>query len=415
MSAAIEPAGLRRRTVDLLVAQLLRNLAPILLLLMLARLTDQETVGRFSLTLAIATPIFVLAQLGLRTVSLTLVPDAGLTEYTKVQLVAVGLAFVAVVVIGLIAAPSLLVALVLVSLLKTADAFTDFLSGPLQRRHRSRTILVASVVAALVVSTTAATVLLTTGGLEPTILAVALVSIVVAYVCLYLPARRASAAEPPPRDPSAATLSVLKAGLPLGLTTAVLALVSTFPQYVVTATEGAAETARFAVLLYVYALADLVTAALAQAWVPTAQQQLLEGEGVKSLTLALRSAARWTVVYVPVVIIGLLLTAQLFPAIFGPGYTLSLGEAIPLGLAILTLPVAHFTAIAVAIENYYTHSLLLAAASAVVAMVACVVLIPVLGLAGGFVGLFASVLVRAGVATAILLWFFRVPKKGVAS
>lgn len=407
--------SLHRTTIHLLGAQVLRNLAPILLLLLLARFTDQATVGQFSLVLAIATPFFVFAQLGLRTVALTLTPDAGFRSYTVTQFCAVTLAFIAVVIAGAISTPTLLVVVVFVALLKVADAFSDFLSGALQRRHRSHTVLIASFVYAAVASAAAAIALILTRSLAPTVLAVAVVSLLAMYLFLYLPARRLARPSTAPQQSKPEIGRILAAGVPLGITSAVLALISSFPQYVITANQGEAETARFAVLLYVYALADLATGTVAQAWIPVAQAHLARGAGAKTLGLALRSALRWTIVYIPVTIAGLFATAWLFPIVFRGDYTLSISEAVPLGLAIIALPVAHFTAIAVAVENYYVHSLLLAVISTSVAIIGCLTLIPLFGLTGAFIALFASVVTRALVAAGILLWYLKAPVKGAAS
>lgn len=407
MDVEQELPDLRRTTAHLLGAQIARNLAPILLLFLLARFTDQGVVGQFSLTLAIATPFFVFAQLGLRTVSLTLNPDAGFSEYAKTQLGAVVLALLVVTLVAAIGLPDLLGVMLFVGLLKTADAFSDFLSGSLQRRHRSRTVLIGSLIYAVAASVAAAAMLGVTRRLEPTILVVAMISLLAMYMCFYRPARSLIASSPIGLVSQRGVPRILAAGVPLGLTTAILSLISTFPQYVITATDGVAETARFAVLLYVYALADLVTGTLAQAWIPTAQRELLNGTGTRTLWLALRSALRWTLFYVPLVFIGLLLVGIFFPGVFGPNYTLTIGEAIPLGLAILALPVAHFTVAAVAIENHYMPSLVLAGTSAVVAVVGCLVLIPMIGVTGAFVALFASVVARALTAVGILVWFLR--------
>ena len=415
MVSAQQSPSLRRSTIDLLGAQVLRNLAPILLLLLLARFTDQETVGRFSLMLAIATPFFVFAQLGLRTVSLTLNPDVRFGSYARTQTAAVSIAIAVVAATTAIGNPGLLGGMLCLALLKTADVFSDFLSGPLQRRHRSRTILVASIVYAVAASAAAAITLTFSGDLVPTILVVAVASLLAMYLFLFLPASRVARSETSAPVRPALRIEIrriLAAGVPLGLTTAILSLISTFPQYIVTASHGADETARFAVILYVYALADLVTGTISQAWIPTAQYQLSHGEGNKTLVLAVRNAAKWTLVYIPIVVIGLIATAQLFPLIFKGDYTLSFAEAVPLGLAILALPLAHFTAIAVAIENYYAHSLILAIFSAGVAILGCIALIPSLGLTGAFIALFASVVTRALIAAGILLWFLRTPVKG---
>lgn len=406
--------SLHRTTIHLLGAQVLRNLAPILLLFLLARFTDQATVGQFSLVLAIASPFFVFAQLGLRTVALTLNPDAAFRDYVITQVGSVALALVAVVVAGAISTPSLLLVVFFVGLLKIADAFSDFLSGPLQRRHRSQTVLIASLIYAVVASAAAAAALALTQDLALTILSVAIVSLLAMYFFLYLPARRVARAPGSSPTSRVEIRRILAAGVPLGITAAILALISSFPQYVITASQGEAETARFAVLLYVYALADLATGTVAQAWIPVAQEHLARGAGAKTLGLALRSALRWTLVYIPITVVGLFATSMLFPIVFDGDYTLSVAEAIPLGLAIVALPFAHFTAIAVAIENYYAHSLLLAVISTGVAVLGCLTLIPAFGLTGAFISLFASVVMRALVAGGILLWYLKAPTKGVA-
>lgn len=396
-------------TAFLLGAQLFRNLGPILVLFFLARLTDQATVGRYSLALAIATPFFVFAQFGLRTVVLTLNPQARFTKYIRVQGATVALALIGASLFGLFGAREILIAVFLAGLLKAADAFSDLLSGALQQAGKSNLVFLGSIIAATAVAVAAAITLFLTRELVPTLAALAVTSLATAFFFMYLPARTVSRYR---ENQLAYAVSsawpyeirrIVTAGLPLGASMASLALISTVPQYVVTFNHGEAETARFAILLYVYALADIITGTVAQAWIPVAQRELeVRGSKKTILRITAVSALRWTALYLPVTLVGLWLAANLIPLIFGREYTLSLAEAIPLGLAILTLPIAHFFATSVSIENYYIHTLTMAVSSAAVSVGVGFLLIPGAGVAGAFWALFASVIVRSISAVAVL-------------
>lgn len=397
-----------RTTAHLLAAQFLRNLGPLVILLLLARLTDPETVGTYSLALAIVTPFFVFAQLGMRIVTLTLQPEASFRRYTIVQSVALGLALITAILFGAIGTPQLTLVVLLAALMKVADAYSDFLSGPLQRHGRSKTVFTASLFAAIVVSLIAALVLYLTNDLVPTLLALAVSSLLTCYLLLFRPAQNVShAAEslipPPTAEGSREIRRIVLAGLPLGVAMSLMSLISTVPQYVVTASFGPAETARLAVLLYIFALADIVTGVVSQTWIPHAQQQLRQVPPRPSvLAISGRATMRWTLIYLPLTLVGLVLAAWLVPILFGSAYSLSLAEAVPLGLAILVLPSAHFMATAVSIQNAYFHALTLAIVSTVLSLATCLLLIPQLGIAGAFWALLVSVASRAAIAAIVL-------------
>ncbi|MGX5695898.1 lipopolysaccharide biosynthesis protein [Agromyces soli] len=407
-----------RATLHLLGAQFLRNLGPLLILLLLARLTDPETVGIYSLSLAIVTPFFVFAQLGMRTVTLTLRPEASFRNYVLVQSSALALALVAAVLFCAVGTPQLTLVVLLAAFMKVADAYSDFLSGPLQRHGRTFTVFIASLVAATVVSLIAAIVVALTRQLVPTLLALATTSLFTCYLLLFRPARSVSreAQSTTVLAPSSREIRrIFWAGLPLGISMSLMSLISTVPQYVVTASFGAAETARLAVLLYVFALADIVTGVVSQAWIPHAQEQLYrESPRASVLTVSRRALVKWTLIYIPVTIGGLFVAAWLVPIVFGHAYTLSLAEAVPLGLAIIVLPSAHFMATAVAIKNAYVHTLTLAIGSTVLSLGACLVLIPQLGIAGAFWALFVAVASRAIIATSVLALHERSGRRSAA-
>lgn len=400
--------GADRSTLYLLGAQFLRNLGPLIVLFILARLTTPDTVGTYSLALAIVTPFFVFAQLGMRTVTLTLRPEGRFRDYTLVQTGGLLVALVAATLFGLIGAPALSLVILLAAFTKVADAYSDFLSGPLQRHGKSSIVFTASLIAAVVVSAGAAAVLALTRELVPTLLALAVLSLLTAYLFLFRPAARVSRAaearvtdHAPRRD---RLRRIVLAGLPLGVAMSVMSLVSTVPQYVVTASFGEGETARLAVLLYVYALADIVTGVVCQAWIPHAQAHIHQSTSRNPLlAVSVRGAMMWTALYIPITVGGLFLSAWLIPVVFGSAYTLSITEAVPLGLAILLLPSAHFLATAVSIRNDYVHALTLAVGATVLSVAASIVLIPLLGISGAFWALLVAVAARSVIAGVILL------------
>ena len=311
LSQGMLGVGVGKSTAYLLGAQFLRNLGPLLVLFFLARLTNPETVGVYSLALAIVTPFFVFAQLGLRTVTLTLRPEGAFRDYVFVQSGAVVLALIAAMVFCMIGTPELALVVLAAAFMKVADAFSECLSGPLQRHGRSVTVFTASLIAAIVVSIVAALVIYLTRELVPTLFGLAAASMLAAYLFLFRPAQKVSRAVESAQTPRAVGTMVeirriAAAGLPLGIAMSVMSLVSTVPQYVVTSSYGPAETARLAVLLYVYALADIVTGVISQAWIPHAQAHMHRIPGRHPvLALSVRGSLTWTLIYIPVTVVGL--------------------------------------------------------------------------------------------------------------
>ena len=394
-------------TVYLLGAQFLRNLGPLIILLLLARLTTPETVGTYSLSLALVTPFFVFAQLGMRTVTLTLQPEARFRHYTLVQATAVAGALVAALIFGSLASAVAVLILACAGLSKVSDNFADFVSGSLQRHDRARTVFVGSLLSAALVSITTAVVIYATRNLTASLTALAVSSLICTYVLLFRPARRVTAGAEDSvsyHAPEAGEIRrIVLAGLPLGVAMSLMSLISTVPQYIVTSAFGEAETARLAVLLYIYALADIVTGVVSQAWIPQAQRlELHTHRSARLLAVTARHAGSWTIAYVPITAVGLILASVLIPLVFGPTYTLSLLEAVPLGFAVVLLPAAHFLATAVAIRNDYAHTLTLAVGSTALSLAACIVLIPSMGLAGAFWAVMVAVASRAALAAVIL-------------
>ncbi|MCL2454411.1 MAG: hypothetical protein FWD18_03805 [Micrococcales bacterium] len=390
-------------------AAVVRNVGLLLLLLFFARVFDQATVGYYTLALAIATPLFGFAQLGLRTVYVTLRPNAPIKDYALVQGVSLTLAFVVLAAIAVVVGtvglePSVpgafVLTLLLVGVAKMADMFADTLTGPLQLTDRIPRVFGAAVATVVVTVGVAATIMFATRSLNLALAGLAVSAVLATFVVMYLPVRKVGVSTGLWSEGSATRRTIVMAGLPSGVTVAAIALVSTMPQYFLTPWHGPAVAAHFAVLLYLYALADLATGAAAQAWIPTARRRLVDGALRSELV---RTILRWTAVYIPGTAVGMVLAAWALPVVFPKDYTLGLAQAVPLGLAIVALPFAFFSMISVSVLNRYAHGLTLSISSTLVALVLCAVLIGPLGMTGAAWALVGAVLTRGVVAFIIVM------------
>ena len=380
-------------------ASAVRNLGPLVLVVFLARVFDQETVGHYTLALAVATPIFALAQMGLRTVYVTLRPNAPIRDYVVVQGLAVAVAFAVLAVIAGVAG-AIGLTLLVVGVSRVADTFTEMLTGPLQLAGRIGRIFAAAVaIAGLSVAVTVV-VMLTTHNLDWSLTGMAGAAVAATFVFMYLPVRAVGVSTGLWSQGSATRRTVLAAGLPTGVAVAVLSLVSTMPQYFLTPWHGSAAAAHAQVLFYLYFAADLATLGVVQAWIPHARRRLADGALAPALV---RTALRWTLVYVLVAVVGLALAAWLLPVVFGAGYTLGLAQAVPLGLAIGLLPFASFSMVSVSVLNRYTHNLTLGASSTLAALVLYAVLIGPFAVTGAAWGLVGAVATRAVVGLLIVV------------
>lgn len=398
MSTSVsQPAPLMKTTGWLASANVLRNLGLLAVLVALTNFSTPEAVGAYAIALAITTPSFAFAQMGLRGVYLTHRKSNSLVSYIVVQSVAVALAFLVSVAIGMAIDVRFGATVALVAAFKAADAFAEFFTGPLQILHKVRLVFWGFACSAAVGGAVVAVSLALWGDLNLSMSGLALIAVGVTVAFFAVPVLRSV-----PRRAGLGGMrgitSVVAAGLPTGLALAVFALVLTFPQYFLAASHGQAAVGAFAVLFYIFAAGDLFTGTLAAAWIPHARQALETQAGARFIRYVWSSVLKWTALYVPITAAGFVLAYFAYPVIF-PGYALGSDVVIPLACSILLLPALHFLVAGIAVRNLYTHNLTLGIVSAAASLVACALLIPPSGVVGAFwavtVGITARVLTAA--------------------
>lgn len=392
----------------ILSATVLRNVGLIVILVLLARLTSADVVGRYALALAMTTPFFIFAQLGLKGVYLTMQADYRFRSYVVVQVGTLVLACVASLGASLIFTPNVTLTVALVAAIKAADSMSDIFSGPMQKYRSAYRVFIAYFIGALAGSAVTATALALSGLLDAALAGLLLVSLVTAVVLMGIPARRLTMRHEDAVHsrllPQEDRRAILRAGLPMGVAGAILALVSSMPQFFLARSHGEAVVGVFAVLLYVLAVVEIFTGSLTQTWIPRARGALQEHEADlrRFFRMVMTTAGLWTLVFIPAAIVGLWVMSLLLPAVFGPHYRLGFEEAVPLGLGVVLLPAVHFSNIAIVVRNFWGHGIALSVAAATASLVACLLLVPVLGVAGGLWATALAFAARAVVAFVIL-------------
>lgn len=378
-----------RDTGWLLGANLSKTGGLLAILIVLARIMDQATVGRYALALAITTPIFVFAQMGLKGIFLTHKLSFRFNTYLTVQLGTALLGTALSIGIAAATAPELVLTITLVSLIKWGDAITDLFAGPLQQYGHTARIFWGVALSSLASAAAAIVALILTSSLDFALATLALVSTVVVAIAMWIPGysivirRERHSVSPSQHGP---LWAIITAGAPIGAGAALLALVSSVPQYFLSATHGADAVAHFAVLFYTLAVADIFMNTLVQSWIPRAREATTNSELAPHgfFRFLLRTASTWSALFAPLALIGIVLAWVVIPIVFGPTFTLSLQVAVPIFIAVMLMPIANFSNIGVIVQNQYLHSVTLAVASAAASFLACAALVPEFAIAGAF-------------------------------
>lgn len=399
-----QPESMTRTTVFLMLANVLRNISLLLVLLFLAQLTEPEVVGNYALALAITTPVFAFAQFGLRGVFLTLRAQVRLSSYAIVQTIGVLSATALSLAIVCIVDPPLASTVLLVSFFKGADAYCDLFAAPLQQHGRSDLVFWGFLTSALAGGSAVGALLAATENLDIALAGMALVSVLVTVFLFAIPAIRIVAQVKNNEKQVGAVRVIFAAGLPTGLSLSVLALIPTMPQYVLAWSVGSIAVGYFVVVLYTYMTAELFTGALVQSWLPHARDHFETQVRRRGdfLRWVIGHIVKWTALFLPITGAGFLGAMWVYPILF-PDYPLSFDLILPLTLTILLLPALYFTSAAMSVRNLYSHSLTVGAVAVTASVAASLLLIPVFGVPGALWATFAGVAGRTGTAITIVV------------
>lgn len=393
-----------RNTVWLSLALAFRSLGQAGLLIVFARFGSPETLGSYSLALAVTAPIFVFCEFGLRTVYLTHRGNQPFSAYLRVRLVTLAFAMFLTAAIGAIFVPEMFGILLLVSLLRAADSVGELYSAPLQRHSELPTILRAFSANAVLTIGVGMAVLVALNDLYAVIAALILVSGATTLLLMKRPTDVLLAKEEPPRAGSGRKwedhVSVVRAGLPTGISWGLLSLLSSIPQYFLAAYYSQVEVGYFAIILYVVVVVEIFLNAVSQSWIPAAKKLLTEAPSF--FRAVVKTALLWTAAFIPLSALVCGTAYNLLPIIFGATYQIDWAEIVPLFGSLAVLPMVFFSAMALNVANSYVKALTTSVVAVVLASGVAFLIIPGGGVPGALWVSFGALATRSILSMAAL-------------
>jgi O-antigen/teichoic acid export membrane protein len=386
-----------RSTIWLTLALAFRSLGQAGLLIVFARFGSPETLGNYSLALAVTAPIFVFCEFGLRTVYLTHRGNQPFSAYLRVRSVTLGLAMLLTAAIGAIFVPEMIGILLLVSLLRAADSVGELYSAPLQRHGELPTILRAFSANAVLTILVGIAVLVVLNDLRSVIAALVFVSGATTLLLMKRPTDallgREEAVSPGTGPKWEDHMSVVRAGLPTGISWGLLSLLSSIPQYFLAAYYSQVEVGYFAIILYVVVVVEIFLNAVSQSWIPRAKKML--NEAPSYFHAVVRTALLWTAAFIPFSAVVCAAAYLMLPIIFGSTYRIDWAEIIPLFGSLVVLPLVFFSAMALNVANSYVRALSTSVAAVVLAIGSAFLVIPGGGVPGALWVSFAALASRS--------------------
>lgn len=338
-----------------------------------ARQDGPEAVGRYSALIAALTPVFILSQLGLRNLYLTLQRRVKWRTYLGVRIATALLAtIVGVGVLLILGIESSWPMAAAVLVIKVCDTIADLFFARLQRAERLVAFGLLLIGAALASTAVVTIVMASTGSVIASLWGVAGTAAVVTCVSVHLGLR--SHAPRRPADPAAARTTtpfdrlpvgsgprkpsevraLLSAGLPLSLMQGIYSLTSYVPLAVVAGFGTAADIGRYASAAYLVVFANLVGASLETVMLPAYRRHYDERRSPSLLRTAVARGSVIMVALSPLVVLALFVGSPLLTFVYGDSFALSVPAIGLLSLAaVITVPTYLLSATLLVLNRYW--------------------------------------------------------------
>ena len=296
-----------------------------LMLILLAKLGTVEMVGAFSYALALTAPVFMLANLQLRSVQATDARGAHpFREYLAVRGLSTTVALVFALGLGLgFAPPGVWPIVALVALAKAVEALSDVVHGLLQRLERMDAIAWSMIGKGLAAVTAVSLALVAGRGLLAAVLLmfVGWATVFAAYDVPML--RRIGAAERPfvSRVARRRVGAIVSTALPLGVVMLLISLGANIPRYFIERRLGLGAVGVYSAIAYLLVAGNTVIGALGQAMTPRLAAHFSNGDRVafqRLLWMLLAFAGGAGVLGILVAVIG---GAPLLDLLYGREYS----------------------------------------------------------------------------------------------
>ncbi len=360
------------------------------MLVVLAKLSSAEDVGRFALGLAVTAPVMIAACLQLRVVQATDTRgDHSFGAYLGLRLVTTGAALLAIAAIALAAGypPIMMGLIMLIATAKASEAVSDVVFGLLQRHHDLRRVAVSMLAKGGLSVACVAVVLWLTGSLSWATLAMALAWGGVLALYDLRAARRLTAIRPLLHPAPLARLAWV--ALPMGIVAGLQSLMTNVPRYAVEADGGARALGYFAAIAYLVMAGNQPVMALWAALSPRlAELFVADRAAYRRLT---RRAVLLAVAVGAAVVGGALVCGRTILAhAYTPEYAAHADVLVWLAVVAAVGYVASALCCSITAARRFADQLVVAALTLAVSWLASLLLVPRFGLVGAAWALLAA-------------------------
>lgn len=336
-------------------------LAQWLMLWVIANLAGGATaVGEYSMVLAFATPAFVVTQLGLRTVYVSLSVEYPWRAYVILRVVGLAAGVLLVLVYFAVAEIVSWDLVIAVVLLKIADGWFDLLQARLQRLGRLMPIGILTLGNSALTICAAITLLAITKSVPLAVIASAGASVLAALAARIV--MRGDAGLRAHRD-HAALRAILSAAIPTTLSEGLAAFGAYLPVLVISSTAERSQVGVFFAAGYVLTFANLSGAILKNVLVTPYRAQL-DREGVGSLLRRARHDAVLTGGIGALVGVAIVLSGDhILRAVYGEEFGMSVFELALLAVAAVAIVPAHVYSTVLNVRHLFSRQAFIWAAT----------------------------------------------------
>lgn len=387
------------------------------MLVVLAKLGSPEMVGRFALGLAVTAPVVLFANLGLRPYQAT---DAerryAFGEYLALRILTTALALVAVLVVVSMAGygPATALAVVGVGVAKCFEAVSDIFYGLLQQRERTDRISKSMTIKGLLSLAALGLAVYVTGNLLWGVAALAAVWAAVLFVYdVRSGALMLGASGLNPRWDWRRLGTLALTTLPLGLAVVMTSLNTNIPRYLVDGYLGTRELGIFAAMSYPVAAGATVVGALGQSASPRLARYYADGDFRAFRTLLAKLVGLGAALGIAGLLVAAVAGREVLTIFYTPQYAPYASVFVWLmGAAGLTY-MASFAGFGTIAARQLRAQVPIFVGVLAVTVVACVFLIPALGLVGAAAAVALGMVFQLAGSVAVILRALRSREGGV--
>ena len=377
------------------------------MLVVLAKLGSPEMVGQFTLGLAVTAPIVMFTNLHLDVVQATdATKQYTFGDYLGLRLIGTTIALVAIAIVTLLAGYSLQTSLVilLIALAKACESISDIFHALIQQHERMDRIAVS-----LMIKGPLSLLLLGLGVYLSGNIVWGVTGLVLAWAAILVAWDIRNGAlmlnhMPQPRWHLKTLKKLVWLSLPLGFVMMLISLNANIPRYFIKQYLGERELGIFAAIAYLIVAGNMVVRALGESATPRLAKYYASGNSKAFRNLMIKLVAIAALLGCAGVLVAVVAGDRILIVIYGYEYAEQTNLFIWLMIAAGFTYISSFLGYGITAARYFRIQMPLFAAVATTSALACLWLLPKLGLLGAAIALIMSAIIQAGIILGVVIY-----------